>query len=279
MDDEGGDRGARASRDPIPGARRGPPAATTPLRMPASLVLLLLGIGAIEPAEELHVAQCLHGVVSGRAKVGVVHPHKLCGHNSSDASFVCGPLEGVDANLDVTYFLGTEDFTISAELMMVRPVGHDSATSVDFISSTGVDYLGLDGGPAPDTFFTQGVHWPNQMLKDTRTPDSGQWFNLTLIRTSGVLAAHVDSSQVLTLPMEFALTGFSLRPWRSALHIRSLTLCAVAIPAPPPPPPPPSPPEITVFVHGEGGCTCIGIPAVILTRNRTVPNPLKSLER
>jgi sialidase-1 len=242
------------------------------LRLALLLLVLLESSRAIGPLPEASHSQqvCLRGVVAGQPDASVVHAHRLCGHNSSDGSFACGPFEGADANLDVLHVLGTEDFTISAELMLVRPAGRDSATSLDFISPTGVDYLGLDSGPAPDTFFTQGVHWPDQTIKGSRTPDSGQWFNLTVTRASGVLVAHVDSKQVLTLPMQFALDGFALRPWRSAVHVRSLTVCAPAIPAPPPPPPPPSPPEVTVFVHGEGGCSCIGIPALILTRNRTV---------
>ncbi len=239
----------------------------------ALLLLVLLVNRAIGPARETSQQVCLRGVVAGRPDASVVRAHRLGGHDSSDGSFTCGPVEGPDANLDVLHVLGTEDFTISAELMLVRPVGRDSATSLDFISPTGVDYLGLDSGPAPDTFFTQGVHWPDQTIKSTRTPVSGQWFNLTATRASGVLAVHVDSKHELSLPMEFALNGFALRPWRSAVHVRSLTVCAPAIPAPPPPAPPPAPPEVTVFVHGEGGCTCIGIPALILALQVLLPSP------
>jgi hypothetical protein len=213
---------------------------------------------------------CLYGVVNGRVNATAADPHKLCSRNLTDSSFVCGPAEAPTANLAMNSDLGVEDFSVSAELMLVRPIGHNSASSIYFVSAAGDDHVGLDAGPPPDTLFTEGVHWTEHMLNNTRTPDSGQWFKIMLVRSKGVITVHINSTKVLTLPMDFAVSGFVLRPWRSAMHIRSLSVCAAAIPAPPPPPPPPSPPETEIFVHGEAGCVCIGIPALILTRNRTV---------
>jgi len=108
---------------------------------------------------------CLHGVVDGHINETVTTPHKLCRHNATDSSYVCGPAENSTANLDMSHYLGVADFAVSAELMLVRPIGRDSATSIFYISgphtsgNTCQDHVGLDAGPAPDTFYTEGCHW------------------------------------------------------------------------------------------------------------------------
>ena len=164
---------------------------------------------------------CLHGVVDGHINTTVATPHKLCRHNATDSSYVCDPAENSTANLDMSHYLGVADFTVSAELMLVRPIGSDSTTSIFFVSKphasgdTGQDHVGLDAGPAPDTFYTEGCHWPEQMFKNARTPASGQWFNITLVRTKGVLKVSLNGAAIITLPMNFAVKGLAIRPWRS----------------------------------------------------------------
>ena len=126
--------------------------------------------------------------------------------------------------------------------------------------------MGLDGAVGPkksDVMFLNGPHFGSKSERAS-TPIAGQWFHIELARVNGVLTVSLNGSTAFTVPMAFAAEGVALRPWRSTMHIRDLSICAPRLPVPGGPPPAPPPPEglVTVFSPGEAGIPIYRIPAL-----------------
>eukprot|EP01050_Picozoa_sp_SAG11_P018047 SAG11_NODE_2673_length_3109_cov_1.528904_6_plen_380_part_00 len=219
--------------------------------LPIFLPALLVATGPTTAAVAVGDTTCHAGVTDGSlAAGGAVEGGNCAGTNATDGSFVCG---GACAHEHspalVTWrspgtFLGTDDFTISTSLLL-ETVDATAAALVLFSGKQQVaEYLvNLDcggkilcyQGPSP---------WcgPQRGPKTTATPASGRWFNLTLTRASGKLTVTVGNAVAFSgISAMFPVEGFGLRPWRSTIHVRSLTICAPKLPAAPVPPPPPTP--------------------------------------
>jgi hypothetical protein len=195
---------------------------------------------------------------------------RCAGRSAADNSFVCG---GVNKYVEMRRYLGTEDFTVTAELMMETVGG--TAASVMFLSTAGDryatkgDHVGLDGAVGPhkaDVMFLNGPHFQSHSTQ-TAAPRAGEWFRIELTRVDGVLTVSLNGTRALSVPMAFAAEGVALRPWRSTMHVRGFSICAPQLPAPggPPAPAPPPPPPlglVTVFSPGEAGIPIYRIPAL-----------------
>ena len=184
------------------------------------------------------------------------------GRSAADSSFVCGGVGNRVKTLAAKSWLGRSDFTVEMEIML--EVVNGTAASVVFVSpetgGDGENFIGLDG-------VIKGQHgmfvgWPqpigSKIEPNAPLPTAGDWFNLTLARKHGVLSVFVHGMKTFTVPMQFAVQTVALRPWRSRIHARKLTLCAPQLPAlgaPPPPPP-------VVFTPGEAGIPIYRIPAL-----------------
>lgn len=192
------------------------------------------------------------------------------GYSAADSSFACG---GVSNFVQMRRYLGDEDFTLEAELLL--QVVDGTAASVMFLSAAGDhfatkgDHVGLDGAVGPnkkDVMFLNGPHFGSKS-ESTLAPVADRWFHIELSRVSGVLTVNLNGSKAFSVPMAFAVEGFALRPWRSTMRIRGLSICAPQLPVPggpPPPPPPPPAPHglVTVFSPGEAAIPIYRIPAL-----------------
>jgi hypothetical protein len=185
------------------------------------------------------------------------------GHSAADGSFVCG---GVSNYVEMRRYLGVADFTLHAELLL--EVVNGTAASVMFLSGASAqDHVGLDGAVGPnkeDVMFVSGGHFGSTKVEPTTAPVADQWFHIELSRVSGVLTVSLNGSKAFSVPMAFAVDGVALRPWRSTMRIREVSICAPQLPAPGGPPPPPPSPQglVAVFSPGEAGIPIYRIPAL-----------------
>ena len=226
---------------------------------------------------------CLAGIDAGRLAAGATVAGSCAGH-ATDDSFVCGGKDNLVEWRSAEVFLGTADFNASASLML--EVVNGTAASVVVLSAGGrEDIVNLDCHGK--ILCSEGSHWgaAHHGKTQARSPAAGKWFNLTLVRASGKLSAAIDGVEALFMLADFSVEGLAIRPWRSVVHTRSLSVCAAKLPAPIPPPAPkpkPKPPSLPprtslVFPNGmaapglpAGFAYSFGIPALQMTPKGSV---------
>ena len=241
--------------------------------VPCAEIGLLFALLVLQPATMAHRDQSCWSLISPTGELNATAANVLgqcSGHSSADSSFACG---GVANFVQMRRYLGNEDFALEAELLL--QVVDGTAASVMFLSAAGDhfatkgDHVGLDGAVGPnkkDVMFLNGPHFGSKS-ETTPAPVADRWFHIKLSRVSGMLTVNLNGSKAFSVPIAFAVEGVALRPWRSTMRVRGLSICAPQLPVPggpPPPPPPPPPPHglVTVFTPGEAGIPIYRIPAL-----------------
>ena len=220
------------------------------------LATMVVGLSPIKQPAAPPVCRDIvtNGVLGPSASVG-----GTCAGKSGDM-FVCG---GQGNYVWARVPLGTADFTLTARLALETVSA--TAASIPFVGN-GEDNLGLDFGGRRTG--VEGVHWGASPSFGATSPTAKTPFNLTISRVSGHVTLQIDGAHMLSAPMQFPITTFGLRPWRSTMEISRFHVCASSLP---PPSPPPRPPLGVVFPNGmavpgmPGALYSFAIPALQLT--------------
>eukprot|EP01050_Picozoa_sp_SAG11_P030422 SAG11_NODE_8995_length_955_cov_1.886682_1_plen_198_part_00 len=139
------------------------------------------------------------------------------GQDKSGGWFSCGGVRKLIQVSGPNSFLGMADFTVNTSMQLALGK-NNTAASVQFLSPAGQETVGLDGDwnsmiePPSNAFFLGGPAgvWGGQdgMLLNVSAPPTGVWFNLTIARSSGMLAVSLNSGKPLfSVPMNFTVSG------------------------------------------------------------------------
>ena len=257
-----------------------PPHLPSPLTQWFALPFRFVGDSSATLKTDDATSSCLSGIsASGTLNTSTATVIGTCaGQSTADGSFVCAGPHKLVAMQHPGSFVGMADFSLSVSLKLEAGIAaNGTAASVQVFSCEGQDSVGIDGNWYPsvgsNVFFLAGPHWGGNLMETTPCPPAGRWFNLTMARVSGVMTVSLNGKAAFSAPMNFSVNGFALRPWRSTLHARSMTLCATQLPAqglsPCPRPPPPDPHHMIIrrqelFAGGFANYTQFRIPALLV---------------